>query len=315
MAAQSAHRGVRAAGELALMESDLAANKIDIAAAIAKLERLRFVWRGDELEFRIMRRSAELYLEAQDYRNGFDTMRQAINYFPEEAEAASLPRRLRETFVRLFNGGDAERMSPLKAISLYQDYRDLTPAGPAGDTIIEHLTDRLIEADLLDRAAGLLEHLMRQRLGGIDKARIGARLAVIYLLDRKPELALEALRLSSAIAMPLDMVGERRRLEVRALADMGRYSEALVVLGDDREGDAQALRTDIHWRARHWREAATGFAALLGDRWKRPDALSAEERTLVLKYALSLALADDRAGLDETRKRYSGRLDGTAEFD
>jgi hypothetical protein len=313
LAAQSAHRGVRAAGELALMESDLAANKIDVPQAIAKLERLRFVWRGDELEFRIMRRLADLHLATQDYRNGFDTMRQAITYYPEAAETAGLPQRLRETFVELFNGGGAQRLSPLKAIGLYQDYRDLTPAGPVGDAIIEHLADRLVEADLLDRAAYLLEHLMRQRLSGIDKARAGARLAVIYLIDRKPEVALEALRVSGAVAMPLELIADRRRLEVRALADMGRYTEALALLGDDHAFDAHKIRTDIHWRARHWREAADGFAALLGDRWKQREELSAEERTLVLKLALSLALAGDRAGLDEARKRYAGRLDGTAE--
>jgi predicted negative regulator of RcsB-dependent stress response len=60
--------------------------------------------------------------------------------------------------------------------------------------MIRHLTDRLVSVDLLDQATELLQHQVDHRLQGAARAQVAARLAVIYLMNRKPEKALATLR-------------------------------------------------------------------------------------------------------------------------
>src|SRR5690606_27643132 len=96
------------------------------------------------------------------------------------------------------------------------------------------LADRLVEVDLLERAAELLEGQVRYRLEGAQKARIGARLALVRLLDRDPEASLEALDFSAAEGLDEKLASQRRQLKARALAALGRAEEALAALdGDD----------------------------------------------------------------------------------
>src|SRR3546814_13655683 len=89
-----------------------------------------------------------------------------------------------DEFAKLFLDGGAQSLPPLTALALYYDYRELTPPGPEGDEIISKLADRLVSVDLLNRAAELIEHQITYRLRGDARAKAGARLAVVYLLDQ-----------------------------------------------------------------------------------------------------------------------------------
>src|SRR3546814_15429766 len=86
---------------------------------------------------------------------------------------------MREVFASIYHGPGDPEVPPLRALALYQEFMELTPAGPEGDRIIAGLADRLVEVDLLDRPAELLEGQVRYRLQGADKARIGARRAPV----------------------------------------------------------------------------------------------------------------------------------------
>src|SRR3546814_8889625 len=107
-------------------------------------------------------------------------------------------------------------MTPRQARALYDEFRELTPVGKAGDRIIEGLADRLVRVDLLDRAARLLDRQVKFRLQGVEKARVGARLAVIHLIDRQPDSAISALDESVAPSLTEDLARERRRQIGRA---------------------------------------------------------------------------------------------------
>ncbi|MFX8778105.1 hypothetical protein ABTM50_19550, partial [Acinetobacter baumannii] len=77
---------------------------------------------------------------------------------------------------------------------LFYDFRELTPAGARGDEMIRKLADRLAQVDLLGRAAELLDHQVRNRLKGEERARTAVRLAVIQLLDKRAEAALKTIQ-------------------------------------------------------------------------------------------------------------------------
>jgi len=101
---------------------------------------------------------------------------------------------MEDTFVTRYNKEGADAMPPLEALSLFYEFRDLVPLGRGGRPDDPYLADRLVKIDLLDRAAMLLDHQIRNRLQGEERSRVGARLAQVYLMNHLPDKALETLK-------------------------------------------------------------------------------------------------------------------------
>lgn len=297
---------VKAAVERIALLSEL--GKLDVPAAIDRLDRLRFAWRGDETEFKVLAQLARLYLGQGKYREGLDTMKEADRLYPALAQRAKLRDEMARVFAELFIGGGADRLPPVRALALFDDYKDLAPDGPEGDAMIGALADRLVSVDLLGRAADLLEHQVKSRLKGVERARVGARLALVRLLDRKPEAAIGALNMSQVAGAPADLVAERSRLKARALVDLGKPLDALALLNGDLSEKADLLRIDIHWRAQNWAEAAQVFARLGKTLPEGDKALTAPQSRMVLSWAVALALAGDKPGLAAMRTRFDGAM-------
>lgn len=307
-AAASEYRPVRGRAELAAVELKLKRKEIDIDEASEALERLRFAWRGDEFEVELMRRLAELRFEKLDYAGGLDLLRQAVTYFPNAPEAKTLAQTMSRVFSELFQDGKADALSPVNALALYYEFKELTPAGPAGDAMIQKLADRLVGVDLLEQAAKLLDHQVTYRLRGPEQARVGARLAVIQLLDKQPQKALASLEKSRAPNLDSALEAERRQLAARAYADLGQSVQALQLLEGDDSQAAELLRADVHWRAKQWTEAARALRALLAAQEGDAQALSELEQAQVLKLAVALYMGNDGAGLDALRRRFGARM-------
>jgi hypothetical protein len=292
---------VKAAVERIALLADL--GKLDAPAAIDRLERLRFAWRGDETEFRVLALLARLNLGAGKYREGLDMMKEANRLYPAFGERAKLRDQMQRVFAELFIGGGADRLPPVRALALFDDYKDLAPDGPEGDAMIGALADRLVSVDLLGRAADLLDNQVKKRLKGVDKARVGARLALVRLLDRKPDDAIAALNASQVPGIPADLNGERNRLKARAYADLGKPLDALAMLNGDTSEKADLLRVDIQWRAQNWAEAAQVFARL-AKTLPTDKPLTTPQSRMVLSWAVALALAGDKPALTALRSRF-----------
>lgn len=302
-------RWSRIRSELALLDDALARKATTRADAIKKLESLRFVWRGDRLELDMLTRLGQLYIEEGDIRNGLTVLKQTVSAFPDTAATRDITRQMTEAFSNLYLQGGANALPPLAALALYEDFRELTPPGAQGNEIINRLADRLVAVELLERAANLLDRQVKSRLEGTDKARVGARLALIRLLDRKPDAAIKALDDSVVQALPADVAAERARLRARALFELERPDEALRLISNDMTRDADLLRAEITWKTARWREATDVFSRLVGD----GDAAAVDERRgqLVLNLAVSLALAGDSTRLGQVRQRFGAAMDRT----
>ena len=117
-------------------------------------------------------------------------------------------------------------MPAIDALALFYDFRELTPIGARGDEMIRRLADRLVSVDLLDQASDLLQYQVDHRLQGAARAQVATRLAVIYLMDRKPDRALAMLAASRIGGLSNDLRDQRLLLESRALSDLGRHDLA-----------------------------------------------------------------------------------------
>lgn len=308
------HRASQARARLALIELGLDEGDLSPAAGTEELERLRFAWRGDLFEFTLLRKLADLYVQQNRHRDALLALREAVIHFPEGPVARNAAQRMREIFAEIFHGAGDPAVPPLRALALYQEFMELTPAGPEGDRIIAALADRLVEVDLLERAAELLEGQVRYRLEGAQKARIGARLALVRLLDRDPEASLEALDFSAAEGLDEKLASQRRQLKARALAALGRAEEALAALDGDDSLDTEQLRADIHWQRRAWPEAAASLSKLVPLLPPRRP-LTEEESKLVVNLATALLLANDRVALADLNRRYGSAMAASARAD
>jgi hypothetical protein len=177
--------------------------------------------------------------------------------------------------------------------------------------MVRNLADRLVSVDLLGRAAVLIDFQVNFRLRGAEKARVAAKLAAIYLLDRQPEKALEALYKSRFRAIPGSLLRERRYLQTRALVELQRFEDAQRLIARDETDEANALKADIYWSTSDWPRAAEGFETVLGNRHQSDSALSRQERNQVMQMTVAYALANDKAAIDSVRARYGSLMAAT----
>ncbi len=302
-AEQGGSRLYRALAAIARVETELKLQRIKPREAVERLEKLRFAWRGDDFEVDLLHRLGSLRLSLGDFGEGLRTYRQLLSTFPTNKIAPEITKEMAATFERLFLGGGADSLPPITAIALFDEFQELTPSGEKGDEMIRKLADRLVAVDLLDRAADLLNHQVDFRLQGVEKARVGTRLAIVDLLNRKPEDALAALKKSEMPNLPAEVVTQRRHLTAQVLHDMGRGREALVKLEGDDSANARLLRAEIVWKLQDWQEAARAFADLV----VQPEpgkALDSDSARFVLHWATALTLGNDDAGVARLRKSY-----------
>jgi hypothetical protein len=179
--------------------------------------------------------------------------------------------------------------------------------------MIRRLAERLVTVDLLDQAAELLQYQVDKRLEGAARAQVAARLAMVYLTNRKPDRAIGALR-STRIA---DLSGELRQqrllLEARAQSDVGRHDLALDIISNITGREAIRLRSDIYWASRQWREASEQIELYYGDRWRDFKPLNAAEKADVVRAVVGYALAEDTIGLARFREKYAPLMNGDAD--
>jgi tetratricopeptide (TPR) repeat protein len=286
-----------------------AAGKIKPDDAVATLESLRFRWRGDGSELEAARALGQIYLSQGRYRDALETMRASEANLSELPAAAAIRDDLSAAFRNLFLDGGADGLPPIQAVGLFLDFKDLTPIGADGDMMVRKLARRLVDVDLLDQAAVLLKYQADNRLDGVSRAEVDTDLALIQLMDKQPEQALDALNSSRTTLLPRALADRRRLLQARALEAMGRYDDALEFLGKDTTPDGADLRAEIAWKQHDWAKAGALIEAQLGDRWKSNLPLGGQDQARLLRCGVAFSLANDDAALARLRERYNKLAD------
>jgi hypothetical protein len=289
----------------------LAMGVIEPKRGIEVLERLRYRWRGDALELKTLRKLAGLYFGEHKWQPGLKTLRVATQNFVGQEQAHAAQDDMRAAFANLFIKGGADKLPPVESLSIFYDNIDLTPIGADGDEMIRRMVDRLVAVDLLGPAATLLSYQVEKRLEGVAKAQVSTKLAAIYLMDHKPQAAVDALHGSQISGLP-DQDGHARLiLEARAFAGLKQWDNALDLIAVDDQPETRRLRADIYWEAGNWAMAGQKTEELLGARWSDPIPLSNSERGEVLRLAVSYSLASDESGLNRLRQHFAPKMQNT----
>ena len=238
----------------------------------------------------------------------FGMTRRANIYFPDHPLTRGLHDQSAQLLERLLLGAEGAQLSAVQALALYFDFKELAPIGRRGDEVVRRLADRLVELDLLDQAAELLQHQVDNRLSGAARATVAARLAAIRLIGGKPLMALTAIQTTRLAELPDHVRRQRLMLEARAHSDLSRSELALEAIDGETGADFDRLRTGILWTARRWREAGEAGEGLLGTRWKGPEPLTERDRGDVIRAAAAYALAEERISLDRLKGKFAAKM-------
>ena len=312
----------RAKASLALTMMQLQKQEIKREEAIDRLEGLRYHWRGDELEAQTNFMLGKLYLEDERYLKGFTILRDATVMSPDSDISREIATFMADSFKNLFLTNKVNELTPIDAVTVYEEFRELTPAGAEGNRLVQRLAERLVDADLLGRAAALLQHQVDYRLAGKELADVARRLAAIYLLNDDPGPAIPVLdkaTVNYAAIQPqdADIIQKQKEVDMlraRALSDQDDIEGALAVLNKyPPSPEMNSLRADISWNAGMWEDAAEALQDLILDESIDPARpVSQKQADLLLNRAVALNLAGDRVGLANMRTKFGPAMEKTA---
>ncbi|ATQ43706.1 endoglucanase [Caulobacter mirabilis] len=288
---------------------ELQMGKITPVKAAETFDGLRYRWRGGATELETIRALGQLYLGQGRYREALEALRSAGTRLPDLPQAVQLQDDLATAFRALFLDGMADGLEPIQALALFYDFKELTPVGADGDLMVRRLVRRLVDVDLLGQAADLLQYQVDNRLDGVPKAQVATDLALIQLMNRKPEAALQAINNSRTTVLPNALNIERRVITARALMQLGRLDAAQEIIESDKSPEARDIRAEIAWKSKNWGQAGALFETSMGERWKSPLPLRPDEESKLLRAGVAYSLAGDDAALGRLRQRYGGYVD------
>lgn len=304
-----------AAAEAKQLEVALRQKRDEISKedALKELETLSMTWRGDAIEVKTLQMLSQLYSENGRYRDALTAARTATRLQPNAEASRQAQDLASDLFTQIFLGPKGDELPPVEALGMFYEFRELTPIGRRGDELIRRLADRLASIDLLDQAAELLQYQVDHRLEGAARAQVAARLAMIYLANRKPDMAITALRASRISDLSGELRQQRLLLEARAQSDVGRHDLALDIVSNVGGREVLRLRSDIFWAGRRWRESAEQIELYYGDRFRDFKPLNAVEKSDIIRAAVGYALADDSIGLSRFREKYAPLMSESAD--
>lgn len=312
-----------ARSELLLVEDDLAREVITADEAIKRLERLRFAWRGDELETEIYKKLGMLYIDNNQLRRGLTILKTAAENSRSVADRRTLVRLMADTYKNMFLAENFENLDPLEAVTVYAEFKELTPVGEEGNRIIDRIADKLMEIDLMGRAASLLKDKMERLGGGKEAIRTGLRVAAIQLVDRKPAEAMETLEIVDGYLRQtgggpeVDAYNEKAvMLKARALSDQGQAENALFMLeGLPETNEVLRLRVDTAWRDGNWIAVSENLDALIARETITPETPPTDEQArMILNQAIALNLSDQQAALQAFAAQYDTAMKQTPAY-
>ena len=281
--------------------------------ALTELETLAVTWRGDGVEVRALQLLSQMYAKAGRYKDSLTAARTATERQANSEAARQVQDEAQALFSDVYLSPKGDKLPPVDALAMFYEFRELTPIGRRGDEMIRRLADRLVAVDLLDQAAELLQYQVDHRLEGAARSQVAARLATVYLMARKPDRAIAAMRTTRINDLSGELRQQRLLLEARAQSDIGRRDLALDIIANVAGREAVRLRSDIYWSSRRWREAAEQIELYYGDRWRDFTPLTTGEKSDVIRAVVGYALAEDALGLARFREKFAPLMNSGAD--
>lgn len=309
-AAEAASRRANAYAGMALVDLDLAAGKLTQSEAVERLESLAYAWRGDDFEIDLLLRLGEMYAQRHDYPRAMRAFRKVAGSFHGSPKADTAAQRLGQLFETVFLQGDLDASSPMAEVALYNEFKELTPAGDKGRQIILGLSRRLMALDLSEQVIALIEPTLRTAPADNRRAELGLVLAEAYARAGNWEAVIDTLKRTAGGDEGPPSSDSRNLLAAKALMQLGRRDEALARLATLGSADAMRIRAALLRRDGDWKAVAEAIDRLLASQGQ---AAPAAVRGAVIDLSVARTLAGDTAAIGEIARAQAPVMAGTAD--
>lgn len=284
--------------------------RIESKEYIEELEVLSYLWHGDELQIRTLKNLGDVYYKNKNYTKALRAWNKIVNYFPFTPDALNLSKKMGNTFVKFFLTEELDsNISHLEALNLFYEFENLIPLGDEGDEIVLKFISHLRSLDLLDRAIVLLKHQVMNRLYGYRKEEMINELVEMYLDNREPRYALEALELGDDYKILPDYIGKKRKyLTAEALYLNGEDKLAIQLLNNDYSPKADAIKSNIFWKQKDWKNFSKHIEPKVYKIRYNNKKLTSDDSESVLKLAIAYLIENEWKLLDELYRDFKKRM-------
>ncbi len=278
--------------DMCLIEQQLLQNILSVDQAIHLFSEARFRLRSCATEYQIVRKLISLYEGQKKYQEMLDLAYYLQTAYPKRALLERMDLKLKK-FLMDFFSQDLSKISPLKVVSIYEQYRDLIPDNEAGDQLIHVIADEFVSIDLLENAAHILTKWAMHKKSVLERNKILVRVVEIFITDQKFESALAVL--DSMKELTPDIAQKVITLKARCLSKMSRSIEALNLLKDSPAPEHRQLMINIYMDYKRWNDAAT--EAVLLSAFLDGDQQKDQKKDLLVTASVANYLGEDKEKL------------------
>ena len=218
---------------------------------INNLQGLSTVWRGDDFEFQVLDRLANVYQETNNSADTIRTWKIIANNYPGSYNALISTTKAGQAFIDYFNTSNA---SKLERLGFFYEFQDFIPLGDEGDEIIMQTASYMLDLDIVEHAIKIIEYQIKNRLIGISRENVINDLINIYLNINKSDLAEKTVESFSRIPLNIEhpIIAERRYLYIQALINSNQIQDAIAMLYGDIHPKADELRAKAFFKLEDW---------------------------------------------------------------
>jgi hypothetical protein len=282
----------KARAEFELVKILIKQGEIKQSDAIYRLEKASTLWRGDDLEYELMLVVADLYRKNKELIKSMRIYDYILKNFSKDAKNLAITAEMVKIFNEIFRpGGYVEILDDFTVVSLFNEFRELTPIGPVGDQIVISVARRLLNLDLMDSAESILKYQVDYRLQSEEKVAIANNLAFVYIINGKPEKAIDVLNQTDKYNYNYKEYLERLRIRASALIKQQKYEQALTIISQDKNFEADLLREEVLFKQARWDELIPMLEAKLMDKLINKKDLMEYENKDVIKLAIAYSLS------------------------
>ena len=284
--------------------------RISLAEASKNLEQLNYAWKENSFTLNLLKTLADYYSRQGDYLNALRKYNLSLKRETPEQQKQTLQQML-QLLEDIFLNNRADNLSPVKILSIFQEFEWLLPQSSYYNHIVQKVADRMVEIDLLPRAYTLLNNLLKYgNLSAEERSKVGTRLAIISLFD---DHDIEALNYLDQTYNPNDnelLKSQRKIVRAKILSNLGRDEDAIDLLDDDYSKNALLLKSEIYWNAGKWNEASDTIRYLI-ETPKEGEKLSQEQIGYILDWATALRKSGKNTVLVRVRNKFLPYFENT----
>lgn len=273
--------------------------RLNWISAIQKLNSLRFTWRGDKHEMQLLMAMGLAYQQNNDLINAIRTYKYIVDSFGSESQNNFfVTSQIVELYRRIFLSDEMEELDDFSVVALFYEFKDYTPIGVDGDRVVLGIARRMLNLDLLEMAEAILEHQVMYRLRGVERMVTANHLALVLLMDRKPEKALRILNDTDNENFGFVEHQKRILLKAKALIDLEKYKEALGYIGDGTGSDPYMLKSEILFRSSKWSQFINFVEPVILGQIKNGEVIKGTEGQDTLRLAICYSMLNRSGDLN-----------------